>query len=69
MSAQPETFTLSVNGGLQKASSITHIETDFRPKKVTNGELQIGAMPWQLQSFILSASSKSAKINSKVNGN
>jgi alpha-mannosidase len=69
MSDEPERFTVSVNGGLQKASAITHIETDFRPETVTGGKLQIGAMPWQLQSFILSPSLKSAKMNPSVNGN
>ena len=69
MSAQPEMFTVSVNGGLQKAYAITHIETDFRPTELTGGALQIGAMPWQLQSFILSPSFKSAKMNPRVNRN
>jgi len=68
LSAEPEKFTVTVDRGLQKAAAITHIETDFRPKPLTNGNLQISAKPWQLQSFTLSPSLKSAKSTSNVTG-
>jgi alpha-mannosidase len=68
LSPKAESFTVSVNGGLQKASAITHIETNFRLKPLTNGKLQTSAMPWQLQSFSLSPSVKSALSTSDLTG-
>jgi alpha-mannosidase len=69
LSAEAESFTVSVNGGLQKASAITHIETNFRPKPLTGRELQIRAMPWQLQTFSLSPLLNSAMITSNGSEN
>jgi alpha-mannosidase len=61
MSPRSESFTVSVDGGLQQASAITHVETEFRPRPLAAGKLQISARPWQLQSFKLSPLLKSAK--------
>ena len=69
MSSKSESFTVSVYGGLQKSSAITHIETNLRPKPLTSGKLQIRAMPWQLQSFNLSPLLQSSKITFSVTGN
>lgn len=66
LSPQSEEFTVNVNGGLQKASAITHIETNFRPIPLTAGALRIDAKPWQLQSFTLSPSLKSAITSSNI---
>jgi alpha-mannosidase len=68
MSPQSGKFTVKVNGGLQKASAITHIETDFRPRPLTGGELRIDAKPWQMQSFSLLPLLKSAIMGSQVTG-
>jgi alpha-mannosidase len=69
MSPQPGNYSVSVIGGLQKASVITHIETAFTPKQLTSGELRIDAKPWQLQTFGLLPSLKSAIITPNVIGN
>jgi len=69
MSPQPGNYSVSVIGGLQKASAITHIETSFTPKQLTSGELRIDAKPWQLQTFGLLMSLKSAIITPTVMGN
>jgi alpha-mannosidase len=69
MSPQPGNYSVSVIGGLQKASVITHIETTFTPKRLTSGELRIDAKPWQLQTFGLLPSLKSAIITPNVMGN
>ncbi len=53
MSPNPARFTIKLQGGLSKASTITHIETDPSPAKLEAGELRTDAHPWQLRTFLL----------------
>ena len=58
MSPQPAQFAVKLQGGLSKASTITHIETDPSPAPLVAGELRTVAKPWQLRTFLLQPAPK-----------
>jgi alpha-mannosidase len=53
MSPNAALFDVKLQGGLSKASTITHIETDPSPAQLEAGELRTVAEAWQLRTFLL----------------
>jgi alpha-mannosidase len=58
ISPEPEHFAVKLQGGLAKASTITHIETDPLPVPLEAGELHTVTQPWQLRTFLLQPAPK-----------
>jgi len=58
LSSEPTSFSAQLHGGIQKASEITHIETDPVSAPLTAAVLKTSAKPWQLRSFTLMPATK-----------
>lgn len=53
LTPQPEDFAVRLEGGIARAWSTTHIETNVAPERLTSAELRTRATSWQLQTFRL----------------
>lgn len=51
MSATPKEFSVQMNGGIQKAWTLTHLETETGPATVVASSLRAKAAQWQLLTF------------------
>ncbi len=65
MSSKSTGFTFKLQGGMQSAHTITHIETDPNPVAVTARGLQTDMKPWQLRSFTLQAGAPATAAKAK----
>lgn len=58
MSEKPREFAVQMNGGLEKAWNVTHLETEIGPASVVGSALHAKAAQWQILTFrLLPASS------------
>jgi alpha-mannosidase len=58
LSAEPNAFSIQINGGIQRASEITHIETNPVPVSLTAAHLKATASAWQLRTFAIVPAAK-----------